>query len=385
VALLVTLVPAVATARESGKPGKPGLTETQTAPTTLRLAGAGRGMAALDVPLADRLDRVAPRRWRTTPMRTSGFRMVGVTWSGVAEPTVRVRVRTPAGWADWRVLPHQHDGPNPTTDGGGRVHGTQAVWTGAARDLQVEVRGARPAGLTLALLEPRRLPGDAEESAKASVIRPHQATTGETARATTAPPPQILPRSAWGANPRWRNGSPRYNKVVYQVHIHHTAGSLMYTREDVPALLRGMYRYHTHSLGWFDIGYNFLVDKFGRAWEGRSGGMTRVVQGAHTRGFNHNSVGIAVIGRFDGWAPRRKALATIARLAAWKLEPFHGRPRGTVKRRSEGSDRYRAGRWVRLPVIDGHRDTNETACPGAGLYRKLPVIRRMTARRMAMT
>ena len=36
----------------------------------------------------------------------------------------------------------------------------------------------------------------------------------------------------------------------------------------------------------------------------------------------------------------------------------------------------------RLPVIDGHRDTNETACPGKKLYDRLPGIRRRTQHRI---
>jgi hypothetical protein len=50
---------------------------------------------------------------------------------------------------------------------------------------------------------------------------------------------------------------------------------------------------------------------------------------------------------------------------------------------SEGSDRFRAGRTVKLPVIDGHRDTNDTACPGRHLYAALPKVRRRAAKLIA--
>ena len=50
--------------------------------------------------------------------------------------------------------------------------------------------------------------------------------------------------------------------------------------------------------------------------------------------------------------------------------------------RSTGSDKYAEGERVRLPVIDGHRDTNDTACPGECLYAKLPEIRSRTQRRI---
>ena len=71
------------------------------------------------------------------------------------------------------------------------------------------------------------------------------------------------------------------------------------------------------------------------------------------------------------------------RLAAWKLDKYGRNPKGTVKVYSHGSDRFPAGRTVRLPVIDGHRDTNQTACPGTHLYQRLPNVRRRAAERVA--
>ncbi|MEZ5096961.1 MAG: hypothetical protein R2731_13160 [Nocardioides sp.] len=64
---------------------------------------------------------------------------------------------------------------------------------------------------------------------------------------------------------------PRYNRTIQQVHIHHTATGSDYKRGEVPKLLRAIYRYHTKTLKWSDIGYNFVVDRFGRAWVGRAG------------------------------------------------------------------------------------------------------------------
>jgi uncharacterized protein with LGFP repeats len=192
--------------------------------------------------------------------------------------------------------------------------------------------------------------------------------------------PRIYGRGKWGADPRWRNGEPTYNTVLKQVHIHHTASSNSYSAADVPAILRGIYRYHTKTLGWFDIGYNFLVDKFGRAWVGRSGGPRRLVRGAHTLGFNHQSVGIAMIGSYDSLRPSKRSVTALVKIAAWKLGAVGANPLGTMRAQSKGSDRYPAGRRVVLPVIDGHRDTNQTACPGQRLYNLLPKIRQRTAR-----
>ena len=67
----------------------------------------------------------------------------------------------------------------------------------------------------------------------------------------------------------------------------------------MPALLRGIYAYHVKARGWSDIGYNYLVDRFGRIWEGRYGGVDRAVVGAHTLGFNSDSFAASAIGNYQ--------------------------------------------------------------------------------------
>ena len=106
------------------------------------------------------------------------------------------------------------------------------------------------------------------------------------------------------------------------------------------------------------------------------------MRGAHTLGFNATSAGIAVIGNFELVRPADEVLDAVAAVAAWKLHPFDRDPTGNVRVRSEGSDRYRRGRKVRLPTLDGHRDTNQTACPGDRLYDKLSRIRQWTEHRV---
>jgi hypothetical protein len=92
---------------------------------------------------------------------------------------------------------------------------------------------------------------------------------------------------------------------------------------------------------------------------------------------------VAVIGNYETAVPSKAVIGALARLAAWKLNRYGRNPRGRVRVVSEGSDRYRDGRRVKLPVIDGHRDTNQTACPGRHLYDALPRIRRRAKRRIA--
>ena len=120
--------------------------------------------------------------------------------------------------------------------------------------------------------------------------------------------------------------------------------------------------------GWNDIGYNFLVDRYGQVFEGRGGGMQRNVIGAHAEGFNTGSVGIAVIGTYSGKAPTPEAETALARLLAWRLDVGHVDPASSAMVSSGGNAKVRAGAGVYMKAISGHRDAGFTACPGNGLY-----------------
>ncbi len=344
------------------------------------LALSGHGESDLDelsVPITDDLVRRVDRRlWRSGRLDTSSMTMVGFVWAADATdvPTFRVKVRQDGRWGDWLALAALHDVADAETDEGATRSGTPVLWVGRANGVEIEVSGSRPPGLELVLLYPRRRSTD---SGLSPVNESARRATGA-ARDGGGLRPTVLSRAEWGADERWTDGPPTYNDAMQQVHVHHTASGNDYAEEDVPALIRGMYRYHTHNLGWSDIGYNFMVDRFGRIWEGRAGGIRRRVRGAHTLGFNATSTGVAAIGNFEEVVPAKGIIEGVARLAAWKVHGFGGRPRGRVSLESEGSDRFPPGQTVTLPVIDGHRDTNDTACPGQHLYDELPRIRRRT-------
>jgi uncharacterized protein with LGFP repeats len=294
-------------------------------------------------------------------LSTATYSMVGFTWRG-PDPDVALRTRTDGKWSHWR---HAHLLTDGRASDGRRA--STLLWVDRSQGVQVRTTSRSPRALDLVLIDPGVLPGD---TTTAAVSAPRRL-----ARATSAPRPELHTRKEWNADPSWRNGSPVYLGDLKQIHLHHTATGNGYSRADVPGILRGMYRYHTQTLGWFDIGYNFLVDRFGRAWVGRSGGANRLVRGAHTLGFNHASVGIAVIGNLEGRAPWPDAVSEVVRLAAWKLDRYGRDAVGSVYVTSTGSDKYPEGTRVRLPAIDGHRDTNDTACPGR-VYGALPEIRK---------
>lgn len=175
----------------------------------------------------------------------------------------------------------------------------------------------------------------------------------------------IIPRAGWGADESLRFDEkgeeiwpPRY-APIQKVIVHHTV-----TRNNPPdpaATIRAIYAYHAVTLGWGDIGYNFVVDWQGRVYEGRYGGPN--VVGAHTAGYNTGTLGVAVLGDFSATNPPSAALDALARLIRTRVPNLD--PAGI------GSFRD----LVDVPNIGGHRDYNLTECPGDRLYAQLPVLR----------
>ena len=268
--------------------------------------------------------------------------------------------RTWAPWSLARRLSTHGEGPDARTrESTARWQRmTQPVWVGEARWLQV--RGVRPDRVRAHLVDSAGL-------SRPGLVRAAQAgfeaLLGEAAAAEAAPfQPSIVTRADWGANESWRNGEPHYADSARLAVIHHTATGNEYRREDVPAILRGIDHYHTQTLGWDDIGYNFIVDRFGRVFEGRAGGIHMPVIGAHAAGHNDGSIGVAALGCHDSDACTDGAagstlLAGLDGLVAWKFG-YHGiDPLGTTR---QGS--------TTLPTIVGHRDVGSTVCPGDRLY-----------------
>lgn len=267
-------------------------------------------------------------------------------------------------WLGWETLAESEDGPDASPDvGDGRVP-TEPMWVGASRWLQIKAHN--PAAVSVHLVDSLGQSG--------GDVQPAPAKAEPTFYAAAANQPRIITRVGWGADESISRSSDVATSARHVV-VHHTATRSAYTASEVPAILRSIHRYHAMTRRWGDIGYNFLIDQFGQIYEGRRGGVTKAVIGAHARGFNTGSVGISLIGDFDSAEPSPAALLALRKLLAWKMS-IHGiDPTGAVTVTSAGSPKYASGRKVTLPTINGHRDTGETSCPGTNLYAKLPAMR----------
>ncbi|MCX5333618.1 N-acetylmuramoyl-L-alanine amidase [Streptomyces sp. NBC_00140] len=367
------------------------------------------------------------------------FSMLGVVWDNPdtalhGSVQVRTRAATSGTWSGWQDVETHYgdDGADPGTAErtSGRVRGATApLWVGDSDGVEVRVRagaeeraapaGALPSGLRLELVDPGeaaapegppvsgpRAGSLGAESVTASAanaglvplgaleipaldrarterelfaLRNGELTEQQRVKPYIGPRPRIVTRRGWGANESLRERTFVYTKKVKAAFVHHTATGNSYKCSQAPSVIRGIYRYHVQSMGWRDIGYNFLVDKCGKIYEGRAGGVAKPVLGAHTLGFNTNSMGIAVLGSFGSTRPKAAAVRGIARLTAWKLGLYGANPSGKTYLKSGGGNLYGKGKKVRLNVISGHRDGFSTACPGKELYRKLGSARSSAA------
>jgi hypothetical protein len=289
---------------------------------------------------------------RTLAAATTGFNMLGVHWRGEGDVSYRVRL-VGGRWTPWRAAD-----ADDRVARGWRLGGLD--WTGAATAARFRTHG-RVAQLRAYY-----------------VASPVDGVPAR--RLQTAGSPLIISRFSWQADESIRRAAPQYadGGVRFAV-VHHTAGTNNYTRAESAAIVRGIEIYHVKGNGWNDIGYNFLVDKYGQVFEGRYGGVDKAVVGAHAEGFNTGSVGVAVLGSYGTRPISAAAKSSLEQLLAWRLDLAHVDPLSTLTWRSGGNPRFGNGVPVFLRAISGHRDTGFTDCPGGALYAQLPQIAREVA------
>jgi lysophospholipase L1-like esterase len=183
-----------------------------------------------------------------------------------------------------------------------------------------------------------------------------------------AVPPAVHPRESWTNRPPL---TPLAAEHPLTLIVHHTAGSNTTTTHQVPAALRAMLDFHTSpEKGFSDIAYNFLIDRSGGVWEGRSGSINRPVVSDATGGNQGFAQSVCLLGNFSHELPTPDALSSLARTLAWLADRDHiDTSLGAIAQfTSRGSNLWPAGERVRVATIAGHRDLTRTECPGDALY-----------------
>ncbi|MBO0609167.1 cell wall-binding repeat-containing protein [Myceligenerans salitolerans] len=329
-----------------------------------------------------------------------GFQTVGAKWPTPIDDTVpelQVRTRALDGtWSDWTHLEKQTDGPDQESD----VTTSVPVYVGESDAVQLAtVDGVRtvPEGVELVLVSSETV--DSPEALTGGKIAGSQesASTMSTTSAETTTSssgsfgPTIITREEWGAAPRcddpgdgptWYPAPDGLEKAA----VHHTAGANDYaTVAEAMQQIRNDQAFHQDSNGWCDIGYNFLVDKWGNIYEGAAGSIEEPIIGAHTGGWNTGTVGVSMLGNYQEVAPQEAQLTGVGNIIGFKLARYGVDPEGTSTFTAVGhteGGKYYPGDQVELAHVFGHRDTHATACPGNLGYPLLSTIR-ATARNWA--
>ncbi len=354
--------------------------QAESSLTSQALAGATADSAARGL-LADPEVNAAPAVL-TQELEVAPFTLAAVTWdlAGVVPGSVvvDVRLREQGTWSTWQRL-DSSETTDPGAAGPVTTDGTEPLLTGGADAVQVRVdtdAGTAPAELRLVLVDG----GDAPVQGAAQVDDSAAAATSSpqtTAAAGGVPAPAIVSRAQWGADESLRKGSASLSEAVRAMTVHHTAGTNNYCAANAAAQVRSVYTYHTRSLGWSDIGYNFLVDRYGTVYEGRKGSIVDAVTGAHAGGFNSGTMGVSAMGNYETAAAPTAVVRAIGKVAGWKLAQYGADPAGRVTLTSAGGGtaRYREGEQVTLPRVFAHREVGYTACPGVNLFSQMGAIR----------
>ena len=320
------------------------------------VAVASSSLVARDLPARSGVVAEAP----------AAFDLVGMHWRGSG--VVRFRTQRADGtWSKWRLSAPEDDLPDRNTAEGRRSRGWHLgnpFWVGRSERIQY------------------RLGGHVQRLRAFFVRSPLLGGTPQHVKPFTENAPPIITRAEWGANEAIRRNKKKGPKIADNVHIafvHHTAGTNNYSRSQSAAIVRGIETYHVLGNGWDDIGYNFLVDKYGQVFEGRYGGMEKAVVGAHALGFNYGAVGVALLGNYNGAGLTAAERASLVKVLAWRLDLAHLDPLSHVTRISTGNPEFARGSVADLRAISGHRDTYPTSCPGNNVYAQLPSITRQVA------
>jgi len=303
--------------------------------------------------------------------------MVGFSWSGNGPERVWYRVSRDGRWSDWAEIVIDTDhAPDPGTEEAARQRfATEPVYVGRSDGVQFRLAGPPPRQAKAALVDTTN---------RTRPLLERLLSHFHSARADAAPAqPSIRPRSDWDpANTCVPRVEPEEIQVTHAI-VHHTGITRSYSQAEVPSILLGYCLYHRNSRGWDDVAYNFFIDRFGRAWEGRAGGIDRGIRGGHTAGFSGYSTGIAFIGNYNSNAPTWQQNATLVELLAWKLSIHNLDPQGSTTVISRGSFKWDEGVPVTLKTIMGHRDAQTTSCPGTFCYNLLPTYRANVAAQWA--
>ena len=305
---------------------------------------------------------------------TAPYSMVAVSWaqSSALRVAVEVRTRQESVWGPWTALGEGDAFADGGTDDTASTRSaTSPLWVGESTGIQVRASSSqgRPKDLRVDLIDPGASPADVTLGESAAPLSP--AAAADDGR------PAIITRAEWGADESIRLAEcpdgPTYTGAPKVGFVHHTASGNTYTADTAAAAVRGIYAYSVGTRGYCDIPYNFLVDKYGRIFEGRFGGIDASVLSAATGGFNTDTFAVSALGTYSTVTPSAAQVDAIGTMVGWKLGRYGVNPlataradrgwrvghHGQVRRRDHGG----AARRLRPPAGGGDRMPGQHPVP----------------------
>ena len=167
----------------------------------------------------------AAARWHTTPVYDAPrrFDVIGLGWARGSRVQAQVRARRRGGrWTRWTAL-HRAGDHGPDTGRG--TAGTDPVWTGAADEFQLRLKG-HARGLRARF---------ARSGPAARAARRRRPLARAAARRRQAGAPPIIPRADWGGDSVVPRAAPAYGQVQIAF-VHHTVNANDYGPEDSAAI-----------------------------------------------------------------------------------------------------------------------------------------------------
>lgn len=156
-------------------------------------------------------------------------------------------------------------------------------------------------------------------------------------------------------------GSPEH------IVVHHAAGFRAATLDDGKRQVREIQRLHQgSSRNWSDVGYHFLIDAAGNAYQGRPffrgtriEDVPRLAMGAHVLNQNSRKIGVCLLGCFHpadqgcNDQPSQEAVSSLRQILSFLTDKYSVQPTS----------------------IKTHRDFLSTSCPGDTLFQVVTMLR----------
>ncbi len=347
--------------------------------------GAGDGGGTGDE--GDTTDSGPGPGWSSVAELPIAGQFVVLEWDGDPAAEYQIRSRNAGEWTEWVDAHVDGDERPDASEPGFEGNSLGPIFVGDdAEAIELVIEDGHPEDLSLLVMESHEPEGYVEPSTTTPAGDGRNGGrspgAGGGTAGTPAPPP-IFTRAQWGAggwaygNPGCGNGPTMMSSLRFAV-VHHTVSTNDYSASQADDQIRAIYDYHVNGRGWCDIAYNFVVDRFGTVWEGRTNSISGPVQGGHASGFNTGSMGVVLLGQYHpGSSPPATTVSSaqyggVRDLIAWKFGVHGIDALGTTTEVSGGSTSIPAGTQVTLRTISGHRDVGSTGCPGDNAYVLLP-------------